>query len=141
MCAVMGQVVSIRPVSAASISLQRVVEQDHVRHLAGGLDDRFESRAGNRHTDSGGAELRFPEFARHGVAVRNQHERRPPVQVKRRGRCWLQIVRHLRHGPRFFAERRCCRSKNAALIRPRDPRSGILIRRSAAVAGLDPHAR
>ena len=63
MCAVVGHVVSIRMVSAASIPVSESSSRITSGRVAGRLDDRFKSCACNRYTESGGAELRLPDVS------------------------------------------------------------------------------
>ena len=81
MWAVTGQVLSMRSVSAASMP----VTESSIRITAGGFDDRFKARPGDRNAEPRGPELRLANVARHRIAVGHQHERRNATPD--RGRC------------------------------------------------------
>lgn len=51
---------------------QAIVEQDHIGHVTRRFDNGFEGGSSERHTKTGGAELRFPELAGRFVAVRDE---------------------------------------------------------------------
>jgi len=57
-------------------STNRLVEQNHVGHMAGGFDNCLKPCAGYRYSESRGGELRLSNVTRDGVAVSNQDKRR-----------------------------------------------------------------
>ena len=54
---------------------QRLVEDDEIRQLAGGFDDRLEPRARGQHPGAGGAQMLFALLAGRGIGVGHEDVR------------------------------------------------------------------
>ena len=101
---------------------QRIVQQDDVRRLTGRLDNRLKARPCNRYAKTSRSELRLPGIARHGVPIRNQHQRTDlGREARRRADDWSDVRRRSRHG-RGVAMHAGDASKNVADLSRRPPR-------------------
>ena len=55
--------------------VQRIIQENHVRYVAGGLYDCLEPGARDKNPDACGAKLRFTDLAGRGVGVGDQDQR------------------------------------------------------------------